>query len=611
MLKYSRLMTYLYATRKLATNFGIKSARYTTRFHIRYYSLFHLLNQYSKRLLLTQRLYDFSRLIFIVNIILATNAYGLNVINITTSNAIQGHEPYFTIDNGASKLDKFDDFFWITLSDGTTIQASQDTSSFNNPIELPLDMETFASIKTFVPLSSAGNASYPKLDMAELLKTPYSYFGDDDGDGYDNTGEITATATGNLSLKWESPYPGQSTFYDITPIVQQNINALMNNCNGPYKLTITASDTTLITPYGDPQQNTIPSSSHSYYIKPNKLLATTCYAQPSLVYHNQILPSGGYDVSGKLWDEGYSSNDGGITRIPGRGYKVINASNSGDYNGANQVFKNNFPSTGSHGLYFYLIFGGVDPQTVLNANGPTVNAEEGGNVTLSLSAGSTEKWEYFGGSFGIIEPALKVKLNGPRYDSNDKLFRPSTFKIYLDRGKTKLLYEFRLMRWYIPQPVVNYAKSTSSFSEVIAAQNKAKEYCSNFGFGYRLAEVNDYVNTLTPKNGWNIGIPNRSGTWYSRQLSYRDNGQWIGGINSEWGCMVNDWNATTQYSLQCSGYSGSDWDSYYYLTASQASNATVSANNGKPIINHLNFGIPLVYDFNQYGDIYRIACVTP
>lgn len=111
MLKYSRLMTYLYATRKLATNFGIKSARYTTRFHIRYYSLFHLLNQYSKRLLLTQRLYDFSRLIFIVNIILATNAYGLNVINITTSNAIQGHEPHFTIDNGVSKLDKFDDFF--------------------------------------------------------------------------------------------------------------------------------------------------------------------------------------------------------------------------------------------------------------------------------------------------------------------------------------------------------------------------------------------------------------------------------------------------------------------------------------------------------------------
>jgi len=75
--------------------------------------------------------------------------------------------------------------------------------------------------------------------------------------------------------------------------------------------------------------------------------------------------------------------------------------------------------------------------------------------------------------------------------------------------------------------------------------------------------------------------------------------------------MVNDWYATTQYSLQCSGYPGSDWDSYYYLTASQASNATVSINNGKPIINHLNFGIPLLYDFNQYGDIYRIACVTP
>lgn len=84
------------------------------------------------------------------------------------------------------------------------------------------------------------------------------------------------------------------------PIVQQNLTALMNNLNGSNKLTITASVTTLTSHYDDPEQDTMTSSCHFYYIKPNKSLESTGYAQPSLVYHHQILPSGSFDVFARL-----------------------------------------------------------------------------------------------------------------------------------------------------------------------------------------------------------------------------------------------------------------------------------------------------------------------
>lgn len=84
------------------------------------------------------------------------------------------------------------------------------------------------------------------------------------------------------------------------PIVQQNLTALMNNLNGSNKLTITASVTTLTSLYDAPKQDTMPSSCYSYHIKSNKSLESTCYAQPSLVYYHQILPSGSFDVFGRL-----------------------------------------------------------------------------------------------------------------------------------------------------------------------------------------------------------------------------------------------------------------------------------------------------------------------
>ena len=73
--------------------------------------------------------------------------------------------------------------------------------------------------------------------------------------------------------------------------------------------------------------------------------------------------------------------------------------------------------------------------------------------------------------------------------------------------------------------------------------------------------------------------------------------------------MINDWNATTQHSIDGSGYPGQLLEFLLLLNRQPIKNATALTNNGKPLITHLNFAKPLNYDFNKYGDIYHIAYV--
>ncbi|WLT07584.1 hypothetical protein [Gilliamella apis] len=83
-----------------------------------------------------------------------------------------------------------------------------------------------------------------------------------------------------------------------------------------------------------------------------------------------------------------------MVRRAARGYQVMKLNNDGDYQGQDSMMRNNFPSTGSHGLYFYMVLSGITPEEALAVNGRTVSAVEGGNVSLLLSAGTTEKWEH-------------------------------------------------------------------------------------------------------------------------------------------------------------------------------------------------------------------------
>lgn len=527
-------------------------------------------------------------LLLSVSFLLATNsAYGLNAL---TAKTINGEPPYLTFDGGVTKVYNVDALLSITLSDDTEIKVTDDTSSLEKPIELPNVEETFSTVKTVVPFL-ANNNRYPSYYMNNIIG-PNNYWGDADGDTYD---DITEAITVNWKDKNDR---------DITKLVGENPNRGINFCDAPYKLTISAGPGQLSTKYGDPKISGFNASSHTYYIVPNKAdVGRVCFAEPNLSMQ--------FD-----WDL-----DNFVT---GLGFRVNKPSNSGNYWGANSVNNNNFPTTGAHGLFFYLITSGITPAEVVAINGSQVTAS-GSNVHLTLTATQTDKWmNGIGASSGTEGigwygpfppvPAVKVQLSGPRYSSGDKSFSPVTFKLYADSSRNKLLYEFRLMRWYIVQPGTSYPGSKTGAG--LDGQAQARSYCESFG--YRLPNLNDYTNANQPDFGWREGFIDgfeTAGDSYKRKLSYLETPtKWQGGILNEWGCLTNTWSppdvAVLGTRYRCSGYPDSDWDRYRsYWTNSVATNPT-SIPNGYALLVNSSYGNINYYSQDNYFD-YRAVCVKP
>jgi len=137
-------------------------------------------------------------------IIMVNSVYALNV---TTAESIQGSQPYLTLGNGSIKADNSDSLLSITLSNGKVITPSDDVSSITNPIYLPHSKQSFTRIRTIIPFTEQGNPNYPQVKISDLLGSPFNFYADDDGDGFDENGNVTATASGNISLKWEARNP--------------------------------------------------------------------------------------------------------------------------------------------------------------------------------------------------------------------------------------------------------------------------------------------------------------------------------------------------------------------------------------------------------------------
>ncbi len=526
-----------------------------------------------------------------------------------TTESIKGSAPYLTLDDGVSKITSTEELLAIKLPNGTVITPQNDVSSISNPIELPDKKNTYASVQTIVPLPISGNNQFPVINMTDLLAAPYNYFADDDGDGFDDSDLITATATGDIKIKWEARNPAvadinaKNAFIDITSKVKSHPDTIPDLCDGVHKITISASDSELTTPYGEPNTNRFKGGSHSYYLTP-KLDPKVCYAQPNLYPDNASLAGRDYEIDGILWDAAQieSDHDYGVYRgYPSKGIKVLRATNSGNYQGETSITKNNFPTTGSHGLYFYLLFGGITPEAVLAANGSTIQSIEGGNVNLSLSVSKTTEWEHgeHGPSpYGLAEPAIKVTLVGPRYNSADKSFRPMTFRLYADSNKSTLIYEFKLMRWFIANPEIFFNKehgfpSSDENEEMLSYQSKARDYCKSLGSGYRLPDVNDFTNI----NGY--------GMYARRQLSYQENGKWIGGIANEWGCMPM---SEDDSDASCPSYRSTDWKAYDYWTNNVATNTARPKDEGKPFLFDPDGVIEILQSILWP---IRAACVTP
>jgi hypothetical protein len=485
--------------------------------------------------ILTVRHCLFGIILTLLNLIVPFQAIALSAI---TSNVIHGSRPYITLDGGRTHINSSEPLLSIKLSDGRLITSQEDTSSSQKPIILSGNLESIRDIQTFVPID--GNNTYPQIDIQKLMDAPYHYWGDDDGDG-------DILANGKLSLEW---YDANQ---NITAKVKKNPSYKLDACKAPYRLFITTGESlTLSTRYGIPNETIYKQSSHSYYFKPSA--PSVCYAQPNL--SNDSSNNTEYkDLDGPDW-------------VKGKGFVPQDINNP----------QRNFPSTGTNNVYFYLLLANVTPEEIISANGARVFPESGSGVSLALSSARTPGW-----GKGSRDVALKIVLKGPVNSSANKNFSPSTFKLYSDRAKSKVLYSFKIERWYIAQG-----------AHINASVQDAKDYCNRIG--YRMPSVVDFTNANTG-DIWTGGIPGRNINGYRRQLSYRGgNGKWIGGLLNEWGTLFNH----SDHYLGLDDWETEHPQDWYW---------TIDTYKGNPLRVDLGDG-DLYYNEPTYR-LYRAACVKP
>jgi hypothetical protein len=515
----------------------------------------------------------------LLGLMVSTKAIALSA---TTTNIIQGSAPYLSMDGGVTKAMSEEGLIGIKFPDGSVYiapgantdlypDAKVDNSSFNTPIILPSEAKTFADIQTLVPL--AGNSHYPRIDLNNLISEPYNYWGDADGDG-------NASATGRLKAKWLD-----ADNKDITAEIKANPNRLLNGCDVPYQLTMTATNGTLSTEYGVPKTSTFNEISHTYYLGVKADKPSACYAYPN-----------------SRFDSRFSEVMGGPNWVELAGFKVNDADKPSD----------NFPTTGTNGLHFFLLLSGITPEQIIAANGATVSAESGHGVTLSLSADEVNWNEWYNEKDRErwntrpieLRRGLKIKLKGPTIESKDKRFLPSAFKLYADSSHTHLLYSFKIERWYINNPL-NYGEN----GEVVynsMTHEQAIQFCQGLGSHYRLPDVNDYTNGDQSWLGWSGGLPDRETSLYQRRLSFKLGNRWVGGLFNEWGDMATSEPLDEEAALQNSEYAVL-WDlrsggSLGYWTATKS-------NRNRYFVVDARMGE--IYDYNEPWRSVQTACVSP
>ncbi|MBI0118717.1 hypothetical protein, partial [Gilliamella sp. W8129] len=116
-------------------------------------------------------------MVFILTVVvLQSISFANYALTTTTTNIIYGSAPYLTFDGGRTRVTNTESLLRISLSDGRTFTPTTNDSS-DNPIELPVEGQSFADIGMLVPTDTNSIA------LSSLIGTPYNYWGDDDGDG--------------------------------------------------------------------------------------------------------------------------------------------------------------------------------------------------------------------------------------------------------------------------------------------------------------------------------------------------------------------------------------------------------------------------------------------
>lgn len=420
-----------------------------------------------------------------------------------TSQKIQGELPHLTFNNGLTKEygSSALGLLIVKVSNGTSYIPSEheaypdavvDTSSVDDPIMLEAT-DTFESIETFVALPSQNNNNYPKMEFDQLMIAPYEVWQDDDGDKVVPLATQPANLKGNLTVNWKD-----GLGRDITDSVKSNPKQVLSGCDAPYALTVELHKGEVRTQYGDPSKLTIDNKSHTYYFYPKVTEPYVCYAQPNLDLGNGV-----YAGPAEQWD-------------PLKGFKLQDINRP----------ESNFPTTGSNNLYFKIRVEGITSEEFIRANGATVHSDDGTGVNLELTPENNK-------AKGHI---TRVKLKGPNKANNGGEFAPSTFNFYADGGKSKLLYNFKIGRWYIGDTSFNTYGTSRNICNGLQPTGS-----------YRIPNIRDYTNANT-QEGYYPPVPGKS-MYYERKISYWHDTEriMVGGLVSEWGNLSSNYYSEANY----------------------------------------------------------------
>ena len=389
-------------------------------------------------------------------VVLQSISFANYALTTKTTNIIYGSAPYLTFDGGRTRVTNTAALLGISLSDGRKFTPTTNNSSSTNPIELPVEGQSFADIGMLVPTDTNSIA------LSSLIGTPYNYWGDDDGDGQGIDG---VTATGSLNL-FITDRRGQSVAR----------NEVLTICDGkaPYKLTLSNTSGTLKTRYGVPNESRFTAGNATYYINP-KASPTICFARPIL----QSWPTGHNmpGLSAAVWQE-Y------------KGFLPQSVTPSS--------YGLNFPTTGAHNLYFYLDFVG-------NNQALSWAPVSHGGITATMT-------------YSRINSVL-VTLTGPvatdyqwSSDNPGRIDRPSLPQVFElvgrdSSGNAVVKYGFELKQWF-----VNRSGSNSSFT-----YSQALSWCNNIGYSF--PKVKDLTNALYLVSGSTIGAtPSSPSNQYRRHI---------------------------------------------------------------------------------------------
>ncbi|MCX8642676.1 hypothetical protein J3U65_09475 [Gilliamella sp. B3791] len=421
-------------------------------------------HHYRRQLLLVNRppyiVFNIKRYLALIPLLLLPYATTTQALSVTTAQVIHGSQPYLTSDNGVTKITTTEGLLGITLSDGTRITPSNNTSTLDNPIVLPKENQSFIDIAMLVPPTADAIA------LNTLIGEPYNYWGDDDGDGQGTNG---ITATGNLSVR---------IIDKANQVVSRS--ATLDICQAPYKLELTTTAGSLTTQYGLPNSRNFSSGTATYYISP-KAAPKICYLYTP-------------DAEGEHEADSNSSSGPGVGPDDiwalGKGFRVQSTEPSS--------YSRNFPTTGANNLYFDLDIGGIKGSAL---TWPTISQ---GGITATMTPSPDDAFNIRVTLTGPV--ATKAQQNSASPGSIATPSLPQTFEIvgYDSNNTAVLKYGFELKQWF-----VNRARKLDNLANY-------SSWCSNLGGGYHLPQVKDLTNATG--DSWTGGTPPSTGNYYDRNI---------------------------------------------------------------------------------------------